>query len=131
MDPIQELKDRLAKHPELQFTATPTSITVLAPSPDGFSVSFYASPKEYVVHLDGWHEHFELADEALECFAFAFSGSSRLAITYRGRTPVKWVLEYLDESGWQAESEVGMILIPFWLRRRVVYRQNPNVLRAR
>ena len=128
MDPIQELKGRLARHSDLRLTVTDSSITVFAPSPTGFSVSLHASPKEYVVHFDGWHEHFASADEALECFAVAFSGKSRLAVTYRGRTPVKWVLEHLDEGVWRADSEVGHFLVPFWFRPRVVHLKNPNVL---
>jgi hypothetical protein len=130
MDPIQELKEKLAKHPELRFSATQTSVTVAAPSGAGFSVAFHASPHDYVVHFDGWHEHFDSADHALECFAFAYSGECRLAITYRGRIPVKWVLEYLEEGRWQVDSEVGHFFIPFWIRPRVVYKQNRNLLSA-
>ena len=130
MDPIQEIKKRLAHHPELRFTATSTSITVAPSTPDGFAVSCHSSAREFVVNFDGWHEHFDSAQAALDCFAFAFSGKSRLAITYRGRTPVKWVLEHLEDGGWHADSEVGHFLIPFWFPPKVVYRQNPNVLRA-
>lgn len=129
MDPIQEIKKRLAQHPELQFTATGNSIAVAAPSPEGFAVSLHSGSGEFVVHFDGWHEHFDSAESALECFAFAYSGKARLAITYRGRTATKWVLEHLGENGWHADSEVGQFLVPFWLSPRVVYRQNPNLLR--
>lgn len=127
MDPIEQLKEKLAKHPELRFTSTPTSVSVAAPA-GGFSVSFYATSQSYIVHFDGWHEEFSSTDQALECFAFAFSGECRLAITYRGQTPVKWVLEYLKEGRWQVDSEVGHFFAPFWLRPHVVYRQNPNLL---
>jgi hypothetical protein len=130
MNPIQELKEKLAKHPELSFIATPTSITVEPPSASGFSVSFEASSDEYVVHFDGWHEHFDSAEAALECFSFAFSGECRIAITYRGRSPVKWVLEYLEDGQWRADSEVGLFFMPFWVRPRVVYKQNPSLLGA-
>jgi hypothetical protein len=129
MDPIEELKKKLAKHPELRFTTTRTSVTVPAPS-GGFSVSFHASSQDHIIHFDGWHEHFDSTDKALECFAFAYSGECRLAITYRGQTPVKWVLEYLKEGRWHVDSEVGHFFIPFWLRAHVVYKQNPNLLSA-
>jgi hypothetical protein len=129
MDPVEELKKKLAKHPELKFTSTRTSVTVAAPS-GGFSVSLYASSEDCVVHFDGWHEHFTSTDQALECCAFAYSGECRLAITYRGRTPVKWVLEYLKKGRWQVDSEVGHFFIPFWLRPHVIYKQNPDLLSA-
>jgi hypothetical protein len=128
MDPIQEIKNRLADRPELRFTATDSSITVSAPTPDGFAVSFHRLSNEFVVHFDGWHEHFESARSALDCFAFGFSGKARVAVTYRGRIPVKWVLEHLDDDGWHADSEVGHFVVPFWSRPKVVYRQNPNLL---
>jgi hypothetical protein len=129
MDPIAELERRLAKHPELRFEATASSVAVQAPSPEGFAVSFVVSGTECTVHFEGWHEDFTSVEQALDCFAFAFSGRSRLAITYRGRIPVKWVLEHLEEGAWQADSEVGHFLVPFWKPKRVVYRQNPMLLR--
>src|SRR4051812_10553142 len=129
MDPIEELKKKLAKHPELKFTSTRTSVTVAAPS-GGFSVSFHASSPYYIVHFDGWHEHFNSIGQALDCFAFAYSGECRLAVTYRGRAPVKWVLERMKEGRWQVDSEVGHFLVPFWLRPHVLYKQNPNLLNA-
>ena len=130
MEPIQQLTERLAQHPELKFSATATFVRVEAPSTDGFSVSFYSSSKGYTVHFDGWHEHFDSADEALECVAFAYSGQCRLAISYRGRVAVRWVLEFMNDGTWQAESEVGHFFVPFWLPPRVVYRQNPHLLTA-
>jgi hypothetical protein len=130
MDPILELKEKLAKHPELSFSATQTSLSVDAPSADGFSVSFYASSQDYVVHFDGWHEHFDEAAKALECFAFAYSGECRLAVTYRGRMPVRWTLESLEGGRWRVDSEVGHFFVPFWIRPHVVHKQNPNLLSA-
>jgi hypothetical protein len=130
MDPISQLKEKLARHPELSFSATQTSLKVDAPTADGFSVSFHASAQQYVVSFDGWHEHFDEAAKALDCFAFAFSGECRLEVVYRGRTPVKWTLEYLEGDLWRADSEVGLFFFPFWIRPHVVYKQNPNLLRA-
>lgn len=129
MDPILQLKDRLAKHPQLSVKATATVIEVAAPSDDdGFPVSFHASARDHVVSLGGWHEHFDSLENALDCFDFAFSGRCRVAITYRGWMPVKWVMECLREDQWAADSEVSYFFIPFWLRSRVEYKQNPNLL---
>jgi hypothetical protein len=130
MNPIAELREKLARHPELRFVETPTSIEVAAPSERGFAVSLQTSPSSYTVQFEGWHEHFESPEEALNCFAFAFSGQCRLSITYRGKSPVKWVLEHLRENHWHPESETGLLLVPFWRRARVEYRQNPNLLLA-
>ena len=128
MDPIAVLKEKLARHPELSYSATATSIVVDAPSVDGFKVSFQVFGNEYIVHFDGWHEHFNSPEKALNCFAFGFSGRARLAITYRGATPVKWVLEHLVNGQWTTESETGLLLVPFWKHARVEYRSNPDLL---
>jgi hypothetical protein len=124
-NPIDELVERLREHPELRFVSTPSSVKIEAPSSEGFSVALYAATKEFVVHYDGWHEHFTSGREALDCVAFAYSGECRLAITYRGRVPVKWVVESLEDGTWRADSEVGQFFVPFWFRARVEYRQNP------
>jgi hypothetical protein len=83
MDPIQQLKERLSKHPELKFKATSNTVVVDAPSGTGFSVSFHVAGGEYVVHFDGWHECFGSVDDALNCFishTAVYAGSwSRIA----------------------------------------------------
>ena len=128
MNPIDELVRQLAKHPELKYKATATSVTIQAPTADGFQVHMSASRSEYVVGFDGWHEHFKSPEEALNCVTFAYSGRCRVATTYRGWIPVKWVLEHLEGDVWVADSEVGHFFVPFWFRPRVVYRQNPKLL---
>lgn len=129
MDPIAQLKEQLSLHPQLRFTESESALDIQAPSADGFDVSIRVAAPGYTVSFDGWHEEFTSAEEALRCVAFAFSGECRLAVTYRGGMPVKWVLEHLHNGQWQRESETGLLLQPFWLPRRVVYRQNPNLLR--
>ena len=128
MNPLVQVKERLLRHPELRFVETATSIDIQPPSADGFGVGIRVVPHGYIVSFEGWHEEYATAEEALNCVAFAFSGESRLAVTYRGPVPVKWSLERLHGGQWYLESETGLILQPFWLRRRVVYRKNPNLL---
>lgn len=97
MDTIEALKRCLANHPELRFRTTRTSVEIDAPSSDGFTVGLRETSNDYVIHFEGWHEHCRSGDEALACIAFAYSGECRLAITYRGRMPVKWVVESLED----------------------------------
>jgi hypothetical protein len=60
VNPITELKAKLARYPQLRFVETPTSLRIEAPTENGFTVSLdaAAAPHEYVVYFDGWHEHF-------------------------------------------------------------------------
>jgi hypothetical protein len=126
--PVEELVARLRKHSQLRFTSSSSSVEIEAPSTDGFPVSLHATSSDYVVHYDGWHEHFASGAAALDCVSFAYSGQCRLAVTYRGSFAVKWVLESRVDGAWRPDSEVGHFLVPFWLRPRVVHRQNPVLL---
>ncbi len=125
MDPIQVIKSRLHKHPHLRFRESPNAIEVEAPCESGFSVGFTAEPDEFTVHFEGWHEHFETAEEALNCFAMGLTCEIRLAITYRGASPVRYVLQYRDGDSWSDDSTTGLILQPIWRRARTELRENP------
>ena len=56
VNPIDELVKRLAKHPDLRFTATATRVEIESPTPEGFAVCLHASASEYVVRHSGPHE---------------------------------------------------------------------------
>ena len=129
MDLISRVEAKLAKYPEVRYTATPSSIRIEALDGSGFEVSLEVRPGVFVVHFDGWHEEFTSADDALNCLAFGLSDSCRLAVTYRGAMPTKWVLESRQGENWSPNSETGLLIFPFWRRSRVVYKRN-HVLRT-
>ena len=124
MDAIGVIKQKLTKYPTTRYTETPTSIEVHPEDPSGFSVGLYVNDDRFIVHFEGWHEHFESQDEALNCFAFGLSEACRLCVVYRGSTPTKWIMEFLREDAWIPDSETGLIFIPFWRARRIFYKQN-------
>ncbi len=129
MTAIEEIKERLKKYPELKYNVSGSTITIDAPSPDGFSVSLIKGTSEWIVHFDGWHEHFDSKDAALNCFAFGLSDECRLEITLRGKFPYGWTLQSKTDNGWESDSTTGLIFFPFWRRKRVEYRRN-NVLKG-
>ena len=112
------------RHPELRYVAEGRSLTVSAPTPNGFDVTLIENDGVYIVAYDGWHEHFESQEEALRCFGSAFSDDFRLRVTLRGDYPYKWTLEHKKDGAWTEWSTTGLFLFPFWRRRRVQYRQN-------
>lgn len=125
MDAIAEVKRRLQAS-GLTFTETADSIEVAPSNPSGFPVALFVEPKGFAVHFGGWHEHFESAREAVNCFSYGLRGDCRIRVVYRGRTPCKWTLEHHREGQWVAESTAGSFLIPFWRRRReTVLRNRP------
>lgn len=126
MNLIDEIKSRLARYPELSYTATEKSIEVAPSLPTGFCVGLSIDSHEYTVSFDGWHGHFESAEEALQCFAMGvISGACRIAITYRGATPVRFALEVHEEEQWVCRSVTGLLLQPFWRPKRTCYLMNP------
>ena len=74
--------------------------------------------------FDGWHEHFDTEEEALNCFEFGLSGNCRLKVVYRGSFAHRWTLESKTDSGWREDSTTGLLVFPFWRRRRAVYLTN-------
>ncbi len=129
MDVIARVQAKLANYPELRYTATADSIRAEPVDDSGFAVSLHVVAGKFVVHFDGWHEEFTSEDEAVNCFALGISGACRLAVTYRGSTPTKWVLETQQNDSWLPDSETALFLFPFWRRPRVVFKRN-HVRRA-
>ena len=127
MDVIKEVKARLATYPGVEYKATVDSISVQPQDDDGFSVSLHVRRSEFTVSFDGWHESFRSADEALNCFVFGLSDACRLEMELRGRTATKWALQSRQQGRLVTDSEVGLLLVPFWRRKRIVHRQNRMV----
>jgi hypothetical protein len=124
MSTIETLKAKLTKYPHARFTATDTSILVEPHKPDGFEVRLDVRSGTFTVSFEGWHEEFESEDEALNCFAFGLSSACRLRIDFRGRFPYRWTVESLQDGQWVADSTTGLLIFPFWRRRRTEHRQN-------
>ncbi|GAB1267028.1 hypothetical protein NBRC116493_02810 [Aurantivibrio infirmus] len=122
MSTIDKIKEKLRKYPSLISKEEEGSISVTPPN--GFTVSLYESTDDYTVGYDGWHEEFASEDEALNCFAFGLSKECRLKIYSRGGMDYKWIVEYLHEGEWQADSTTGLIFFPFWRRLSVTYKYN-------
>jgi hypothetical protein len=106
------------------------SVTVDPTSPNGFSVSFEIRDDTWTVSGDGWHQHFDFADqasnenEALACFKSCLTGETRLRVRRRGQTEYRWVLERQTEVGWRAYSSTGLFFFPFWSPLEICDRVN-------
>jgi hypothetical protein len=124
VDTIVKVKERLARFPSLRFSEEPGAITIHPLEESGFAIRLRVQGSRFHVQFDGWHEEFDSEAEALNCLAFGLSPKCRLAVVLRGKVPVKWTLESLDGQRWTSDSQVGLLLQPFWRRSRVVYRQN-------
>ena len=126
MNPIEEIKAKLRKYPSAKYESDAYSISVLPASDTGFTVGFEVGlgHSRYTVSFNGWHEHFGDAGEALECFAFGLSDECRLEEHRRGKFAYRWIVESKQDGKWIPDSETGLLIFPFWIRKEVVYLQN-------
>jgi hypothetical protein len=124
--PLEAIREKLRRYPQLSVVDTGDAITVKAQTPDGFDVAFRADGDEYTVQMAGWHAHFDLSqrETALNCFAFGLSDSARLEVYSRGGRDYLWTLESLEDDGWRPDSTTGLLLYPFWRRKTVRYLRN-------
>jgi hypothetical protein len=124
MDALTEIESRLAEIPQLKYVRTATNLEVPAGNPYGFHVSIVSVSHSYVVYYDGWHEHFENAEDAISCFRFGLSEACRVRVWQHGAFRHKWQLEYRDSGEWRVDSIVGILWYPFWRPRSTFVLQN-------
>ncbi|MGL5839578.1 MAG: hypothetical protein ACRCY3_13855 [Sphingorhabdus sp.] len=130
MDVITALAEKLAKHPELEWTKEDQGFRLKAPRPDGFAVELRNEGDEWTVYLGsgGWHQHFDDPEKALNFIAWCYSGEARVREVWRGTLLQKAILEAHENGGWRSISETGLIFAPFWKERHEVVLENPNLL---
>lgn len=131
MDPIEELKPRLQRIPNVRYESDASSITVFPADADGFAVSIVKNVNGYTVSFNGWHEEFESADEAMNVFGLGLSDECRLREYRRGGFAYKWTVETLEAGQWQEQSTTGLLVFPFWRRSQMHYLQNRVLVQER
>ncbi len=131
MNPIEDIKAKLQRYPQIKFEASSSSITVLPMSDNGFKVGLEENENRFTVFFNGWHEEFTNPTEALDCFAFGLSDECRLKECRRGQFAYRWTVESNQDGQWVADSETGLFFFPFWKRAQVAYLQNKFISRDR
>ena len=124
MHAIDLIRDKLAGHPEINYSATESSVRIPPRSPEGFECAFYAHLHGFTVHFEGWHEEFQSESEALNCFAFGLSDTCRLKVSSIGARDHSWTLQSLHDGEWHDESTTALLLVPFWRAKEVRYLLN-------
>ncbi len=128
MTAIEKIETKLKQWPSLRYSKERDTITVNQDTENGFSVWLTENLPGYTVGFDGWHEKLHEEEEALAAFAFGLSDDCRLKVIQRGSTDCAWIVESKDNDGqWRGDSTTGLLLTPFWRKRKIVYRQN-NVI---
>lgn len=124
MGVIEMIKTKLQNYPQAKYESNDHSVKVFPRNENGFTVSLFLNEGDYTVSFNGWHENFQTAEEALNCFAFGLSSDCRLKEYVRGGFAYKWHLEHKVDSIWVKESETGLFFFPFWRKLEIRYLQN-------
>jgi hypothetical protein len=121
---IATIQEKLQEHPELSVEHGERFIRVLPRDAQGFAVELHESGGNLVVSFDGWHEEFEHAEEALDCFAMGLSDGARLKVVSSGGLDCNWTLETRQGAEWAPYSTTGLLFFPYWKRKMTRYLQN-------
>ena len=124
---LDVVKAKLAAYPSITYEADDRSIAVPPASPEGFTVSLELEGPGCIVFYEGWHQHFESEEEALNCFGLGLTSACRLRVYRRGGRAYRWTMQYLKEGRWWFGGTVGLLFFPFWRRREVVVLRNDRI----
>ncbi len=127
MSAVALLRRRLEKHPSIALSAERGGVSVKPTSAAGFEVSLLEETHETFVFFEGWHEHFESPEEAVNCFLFGLSSRCRIRVQRRGGYAHHWTLESNESGAWVPYSETGLFFFPLWRRPEVTYLQNSHI----
>lgn len=128
MSAIDEVKAKMAGHPDLRYEAGDDWITVHPRTARGFPITLTERGGKYTVSFGGWREYFESEKEALNCVAFGLSTACRLKVHRRGQREYEWTVEAFDDGNWVEDSTTGLFLFPFWLKDEVQFYQNDVIV---
>jgi hypothetical protein len=128
MNPINVIRKQLHDHPGVTLEEDHKFICVKPRNDQGFNVSLQDEGMHFTVtYGEGWHDHFNSAQDALNCFYFGLSNNCRLKTVLAGDFPYKWTVEYNEGNEWLEDSSTNLIFFPFWRTRHHIYQQNTDI----
>jgi hypothetical protein len=105
---LNEVLDLLKKYPQIKFERRDYSVLVPPAGPEGFPVLIEQIWEgHYAVSFGGWQQDFSNIEEAVACFVMGLSNHCRLKVESKGKKPVRWTLEQLENADWKEISSRG------------------------
>jgi hypothetical protein len=105
---LNEVIELLKKYPQVKFERRDDSVLVPPTSPDGFPVMIEQIWEgHYAVSYGGWQKDFSSLEEAVSCFVMGLSNHCRLKVESKGKKPVRWTVEQLENADWKEISSRG------------------------
>ena len=105
---LNEVLDLLKQYPQIKFENREDSVLVPPTSAEGFPVLIEQIWEgHYAVSFGGWQKDFSNLEEAVACFVMGLSNHCRLKVESKGKKPVRWTLEQLENTDWKEISSRG------------------------
>lgn len=129
-DPIAELLEKLSKYPEVEYHETVQegfrTLRIEPLDEEGFPVTLEDDLDEWTVQYGygSAHFRFDVAEDALELIAMTLSEDARLVEVWYGDFPQKGSIQVWTGDRWRTTYASGILIWPFWRRKRVVVRRN-------
>jgi hypothetical protein len=124
MPHFDELVQKLRQHPDLRCQQSENELTIDCPNDGGFSISIRRNSDEYMVYFGNWHGHFDTLEEAVAFVNFGLSDCCHVREFRRGDVPYWWVIERRVEGKWLRVQTTGVLVFPFWRKKKEVILQN-------
>lgn len=105
---LNEVLELLKKYPQVKFERREDSVLVPPTSPEGYPVLIEQIWEgHYAVSFGGWQKDFSNLEEAVACFVMGLSNHCRLKVETKGKKPVRWTVEQLENADWKEISSRG------------------------
>lgn len=122
---IDEILKLLGDCPQVHCERSEDRVRVLPGNPEGFEVVIEQIwDQHYTVSYAGWHEDFEVWEEALRCFLLGLSNHSRLKVQSRDGNPFKWTAEDWEDPAWVERSTTASFSPKLFTPAVTAYLQN-------
>ncbi len=106
---VKEVVDLLQKYPQIKFERRGEDSVLVPPTnAEGFPVMIEQIWEgHYAVSYGGWQKDFSSLEEAVACFVMGLSNHCRLKVETKGKKPVRWTVEQLENADWKEISSRG------------------------
>jgi hypothetical protein len=111
-DIIADVRERMARFPNVVVHSDSSSITYYPENTDGFivrlAVDRNARYESYTVYYNSSSEHFTDSTSAIRAFAFGLSTGCRLREYWVSGRPIRWIVDAraVGEKTWQPDWDV-------------------------
>jgi len=119
---LRQLEKFLAEHPLLKVERGPGTITVLGTPETGFDVTLTDLGSAAKISCLDYQAKFGILENAAETFMWFLTPEVRMVVSFRGRHPVGWKLQWLEDGKWTSGARGASILalLPLGPKREVI-----------